>query len=236
MAGKVALIVVSRIVMSLITMISIAMVLLGVGLMSASINGGFRLNSRLPDELRRRWQLLTGLMVFFDLAYVIFVFHLLTGLNFPIELLVGTILLGGAVFVFMFIKLTEITVVRMKVLQHDDAEINRLLSESNRDLAEQVRERDEISAELRESKTELENVFNNSIPLCITNNEHDILRVNDAYHHIFGKPPEGVVTTRVLGSTPCINSNFLRLSEPFLSCLLSMSNKVRFDFFIATQK
>ena len=179
--------------MSFISMISIGMVLLGVGLMSASINGGFRLNHRLPDELRSRWQLLTALMVFFDLAYVIFVFLLITGLNFPLELLVGTILLGGAVFVFIFIKLTEYTVVRMKDLQHDDAETNRQLSESNRDLADQVREREEISAELRESKTELENVFNNSIPLCITNNAHDILRVNDAYHHIFGKPPAGTV-------------------------------------------
>ena len=60
--------------MSLVVIFSIVMVLLGIGLISASINGGLRLNQDLPDELRCRWQLMNAFMVFFDVGYLIFAF------------------------------------------------------------------------------------------------------------------------------------------------------------------
>ncbi|MEN8136352.1 MAG: PAS domain S-box protein [Thermodesulfobacteriota bacterium] len=187
--------------MSSVVIFAIVMVLLGVGLMSASISGGLRLNQDLPDELRGRWQLLTAFMVFFDVGYLVFVFLLMTGLHFPIELLVGLILLGGAIFVFMFIKLTELTVSRMNKTQQDAISANEQLLESNAELAEQIREREKVRAELRESKTHIENIFNNSIPLCLTNADFDIVNANDAYRRIFGMPT-GAETQKCYDSRP----------------------------------
>ncbi len=172
---------------------AIIMVVVGIVLMSASIGGALRLNQDLLPEIHRRWGLMTAFMIFFNAGYIVFVFILLSGINFPIDLLIGLILLGGAVFVFLFIKLSEFTVMRMNDTQRQVEEANEQLSESNKGLALQVREREVISAELRKSKAHLENIFNNSIPLCITNKEQDIVEANDAYYHIFGKAPEGVV-------------------------------------------
>ena len=170
---------------------AIIMVLVGIGLMSASISGGFRLHRDLPPELKGRWGLMTAFMVFFDVGYIVFVFLLLSGIPFPIDILIGLILLGGAIFVFLFIKLSEFTVGRMNEIQQQAEEANERLRGSNQDLGQQAKEREEISAELRKSKAHLENIFNNAIPICITNIERDIIHANDIYYQIFGKPPNG---------------------------------------------
>ncbi|MEN8143159.1 MAG: hypothetical protein ABFQ82_06130, partial [Thermodesulfobacteriota bacterium] len=151
--------------------VAIIMVMVGIVLMSASISGGLRLNRDLPPELHRRWGLLTAFMIFFDVGYIAFVFLLLSDIDFPIDILIGLILLGGAVFVFLFIKLSEFTVGRMNDTQQQLENANEQFKDSNEGLALQIREREEMSAELRKSKAHLENIFNNSIPLCITNSD-----------------------------------------------------------------
>ena len=153
--------------------VAIIMVLVGIGLMSVSISGAMRLNQDLSPELHRRWGLMIAFMIFFDVGYIVLAFLLSSGINFPIDILIGLILLGGAVFVFLFIKLLEFTVGRMNKTQQQAEDANEQLKHSNEGLALQVRVREEISAELRKSKTNLENIFNNSIPLCITNNDRD---------------------------------------------------------------
>jgi len=186
--------------MSSVVILSIAMVLIGIILMSASISGGFRLNQNLPDELRGRWQLLTALMVFFEVSYIVFVFLLMAEQYLPIELLLGLILMGGAVFVLMFVRQTEYTVRRMNELQDVGVRANEKLRESNAKLIEEARQREKVDAELRKSKTHIENVFNNSIPLCLTNTEYEIVDANDAYYKVFGKP------SNIAGKQKCYES------------------------------
>lgn len=172
---------------------AIIMVFLGIALLSAAIAGGVRLNRDVPAELRGRWRLMTVFMVFFDLAYLAFVFLLAGGLDFPLELLVGLILAGGAIFVFLFVKVSGYTVLRMNTLQEETEVANARLRERNLELAEEIREREAVSQELRRSKIQLENVFNNSIPICITNTQREITSANQIYWQIFGQPPPGVV-------------------------------------------
>lgn len=179
--------------MSLITICSIIMVFLGIGLLSGAIAGGLRLKREVPAELRGRWLMMTVFMLLFDLAYLVFVILIAGGLNFPIELLVGLILMGGAVFVSLFVKVSGYTVRRLNAMQGEAATANAQLLERNRELAEEVREREAISQELRRSKVQLENVFNNSIPLCITNSRQEIVSANQIYWQIFGQPTDGVI-------------------------------------------
>jgi PAS domain S-box-containing protein len=163
------------------------MVLIGIGFLSASINGGFRLNRELPAELRGRWQLLTSFMVFFDVGYIGLALLLTAGIYYSIELLVGLILMLGAIFVFVSVKQTEFTVRRMNEHQQGCVVANQKLRASNDKLLEEVRAREKISAELRKSKTQIENIFNNSIPLCLTNKDFEIVDANEAYYRNFGK-------------------------------------------------
>jgi len=179
--------------MTQIAISAISMVLLGVVLLSAAIAGGLRLNRDVPAELRGRWLMMTRFMVFFDLGYLAFVFLIASGLNFPIELLVGLILMGGAIFVFLFVKVSEYTVLRMNSMQDEVMAANAQLRERNRELAGEIREREMVSQALRRSKIQLENVFNNSIPICITNTRQEITIANPVYWQIFGQPAAGVV-------------------------------------------
>ncbi len=172
---------------------AIIMVLLGIALLSAAIAGGVRLNRDVPAELRRRWRLMTVFMVFFDLAYLAFVFLIASGINFPLELLVGLILVGGAIFVYLFVKVSGYTVLRMNTMQGETERANAQLRERNLELAGEIRERESVSQELRRSKIQLENVFNNSIPICITNTKREITIANPIYWRIFGQPAIGEV-------------------------------------------
>jgi len=179
--------------MTLITTSAISMVFFGIALLSAAIAGGVRLNRDVPLELRGRWLLMTIFMVGFDLGYMAFIFLLAGGLNFPLELLVGLILAGGAIFVFLFVKLSGYTVLRMNSMQGETEMVNAQLRERNRELAQEVREREAVTQELHQSKIQLENVFNNSIPICITNIQREITIANPVYWQIFGRPAVGVV-------------------------------------------
>jgi PAS domain S-box-containing protein len=179
--------------MSLFKTSSIAMLFLGIILLSGAIAGGLRLKREVPPELQGRWQLMTVFMIFFDLGYLAFIILIAGGLRFPIELLVGLLLLGGAIFVFLFIKVSEYTVRRLNAMQGEAGAANAQLIERNRELAGEVREREAISQELRNSKVQLENVFNNSIPICITNSRKEIVIANRIYWRIFGQPGPGVV-------------------------------------------
>ncbi|NTV14967.1 MAG: PAS domain S-box protein [Desulfobulbaceae bacterium] len=179
--------------MAMITSTAIGMVFLGIALLSAAIAGGVRLNRDVPAELRGRWLMMTIFMVFFDLGYMAFVFQIASGLNFPLELLVGLILVGGAIFVFLFVKVSEYTVLRMNTMQAEAVVANAQLRERNLELAEEMREREAVSQELRRSKIQLENVFNNSIPICITNIRREITIANPVYWQIFGLPADGVL-------------------------------------------
>lgn len=179
--------------MTLITICSIGMVFLGIALLSGAIVGGMRLKREVPTELRGRWLLMTLFMIVFDLAYLVFVILIAGGLNFPLELLVGLILMGGAVFVYLFVKVSSYTVRRMNAMQEEAVVANSQLLERNRELAGEVREREAVSQELRKSKVRLENVFNNSIPICITNSSQEIVSANQVYWQIFGRPADGLV-------------------------------------------
>ena len=51
----------------------------------------------------------------------------------------------------------------------------------------QIIERRQAEWTARHATANLENIFNNSIPLCITSTDYEIIQANDAYYSIFGK-------------------------------------------------
>ncbi|MBU0481521.1 MAG: PAS domain S-box protein [Proteobacteria bacterium] len=187
--------------MTVIHFISIVMVTIGTGLMIWAISSSLQLHRQVPVELNRRWVLLTGLMVFFHFGYLGFIVILITGFSFPLELWSAAIMLAGACFVLLFVKLGEVTILKTKESGVESGEINQKLLAVNLALHDENREKERIGEELRSSKAHLENIFNSSIPLCITSFDHLVTEANDAYCEIFGRLPESA-ETRCYDSRP----------------------------------
>lgn len=71
--------------------------------------------------------------------------------------------------------------------------INKI-SEKNKALEREVKVRIEMEEKLRQSTSTLENVLNNSNPICITNLDFEIIKANRAYYEIWPKrSQEGTV-------------------------------------------
>ncbi|MBW2466308.1 MAG: PAS domain S-box protein, partial [Deltaproteobacteria bacterium] len=76
------------------------------------------------------------------------------------------------------------------------------LAAVNKSLQNEIVERLKTEEELEESRATLENVFNNSNPLCITNLDNDIIDANDAYYALFGKAAAGGRPIKCYDSRP----------------------------------
>ncbi len=105
------------------------MVLCGALFMSVAIILGERTRGHIPHEVQRRWRVMLVLMVFFLLGYLAFLTLLVTRLRFPVELVTGTVFLGGAVFVYIVINLTRETITRIKTAEENLKELNETLED-----------------------------------------------------------------------------------------------------------
>ena len=103
--------------MSWIALLTTLFVLLGALFMAAAILRGRKISKSVPEELRDRWGLLGGLMFFFMTGYLLLVVVLITGSSMPTEMITGPVFLGGAIFVFVVIRLTRETIGRMKAAE-----------------------------------------------------------------------------------------------------------------------
>lgn len=90
-------------------MISILQVLLGAAVMLVSIIRSLRIKAMVPQELRGKWLAVISLMVCFLIGYLLFIVNLLIGRKIPLELITGTIFMGGALFVYGVILISRIT-------------------------------------------------------------------------------------------------------------------------------
>jgi len=80
----------------------------------------------------------------------------------------------------------------------------------NEQLNLEIEERIRTEEELRQAKATLENVFNNSNPLCITNTDFELVTANNAYYDVFGKTPKSESHIKCYDSRPgslCHNQN-----------------------------
>jgi len=68
------------------------------------------LSRSVPNILRTKWSAMTNLILFFMGGYIAFVVIHLLDLSFPLELLTSSVFLGGAIFVFLVMRLTGVTI------------------------------------------------------------------------------------------------------------------------------
>ena len=93
--------------------ISALLALSGACILVYSIFLIFKVYRIAPESQRRRWSILTALMGCFVLGYLGFVFIIVTGISFPVELLVGGVFFGGALFVVVVLMLSKATITEL---------------------------------------------------------------------------------------------------------------------------
>ncbi len=95
------------------------MVLIGAFFLLAAILAGHKMKHNIPVALLRRWRLITILMLFFLTGYLLLVVILALGIPIPSELITCPVFLGGAIFVYIVIKLTQETIRRIRRAEED---------------------------------------------------------------------------------------------------------------------
>lgn len=99
--------------------LSIILVVLGAGVLLLSMHASRRFHNIVPRSFYTRWLVLTCLLCFFVFGYCGYIIVQLTGFRFPLELLVGCVFFGGALFVYGILSLTRFTFQELKELHNN---------------------------------------------------------------------------------------------------------------------
>ncbi|SHO50237.1 ATP-binding protein [Desulfopila aestuarii] len=145
-----------------------------------------------PESQRRRWSLLTALMGCFVLGYLGFVVIIVTGVVFPVELLVGGVFLGGALFVVVVLMLSKATITE---LYHLNNGLESAVRKRTAELEASNSSLQKSQIDIKEQKRFLENVLNSlGHPFYVINvHDYSIALANAASG--FGDLNSGQATT-----------------------------------------
>jgi HD-GYP domain-containing protein (c-di-GMP phosphodiesterase class II) len=136
--------------------------------MIASLVHCLGMSKDVPDVLRLKWSAMTYLILFFTFCYPVFLIIQLLNLSFPLEILSSTVFLGGALFVFLVMRLTSITIRKFQESRVRISEVNEVLTAKNIELEKEIGAR--RKAEKR-AQTRLQQLASlHTIDLMITSN------------------------------------------------------------------
>ena len=124
--------------MSATRLLSILLVVPGVFFMFASLVMSLALGRGVPEGLRPKWFVMTYLVSFFLAGYAAFLVIQLLDLAFPLELLTSAVFLGGAVFVFLVMRLTAVTIGKFKESREQVSAANEALMAKNAELEGEI--------------------------------------------------------------------------------------------------
>ena len=91
-----------------------------------------------PDDLRQKWVIMTYLVFFFTAGYLGYIGIQLLDLSFPLELLTSAVFLGGAVFVFLVMQLTDNTISEYRESRALVSAANEALRAKNAELEAEI--------------------------------------------------------------------------------------------------
>ena len=88
----------------------------------------------IPEELIPKWRLMSALMVFFLAGYLVFLVIQIKQIEFPLEILIASVFLGGGLFVLVISRITLKSLRQITLHEQELREINRELQRSNFEL------------------------------------------------------------------------------------------------------
>lgn len=105
--------------MNAVVKLSIFLVGIGGLFLLASLLSARKTWKRVPPQLRGRWLAIIYLISFFLAGYIFFDVVLISDLSFPVEIVTGGVFFAGAIFVFLIINLSHITITRISDIEAD---------------------------------------------------------------------------------------------------------------------
>ena len=148
--------------------LSVLIVFPGSVFMFASLVQCIGMSKSVPDGLRAKWFAMTYLILFFTAGYLVFLVIELLDISFPLELLTSTVFLGGAVFVFLVMGLSGITIRKVQESNERVKEVNETLIDKNAQLETEMAARGKAE---EEAQTRLQHLTTlHAIDLIIASN------------------------------------------------------------------
>lgn len=132
-------------------LLSILLVVPGCLFMLASLVMCTGMRQGLPRQLKAKWSAMTYLVLFFMASYLAFLVIQLKRFAFPLEILTSAVFFGGAIFVFLVMKLTRVTINKFQESEQQINEVNAKLLAKNKELETEItaRRKAENKAQLR---------------------------------------------------------------------------------------
>ncbi|MHB8809509.1 MAG: hybrid sensor histidine kinase/response regulator [Desulfobulbaceae bacterium] len=186
---------------------NILMVLIGTVIMAVAIRTGLQVRKSVPREFHGRWSVITLLMVFFFFGYCGFAVLQILQLDGFLELITSLVFLGGALFVLLVINHSRRTIVQLVAGKNEIDLAHAKLVLKTDELEKEVAKQARTERDLREAKASLENIFNSSIPICITSTNYEIIDANAAYYKMFDGDDQPRDTLKCYNSRPGSSCN-----------------------------
>ena len=81
-----------------------------------------------PAASQRKWRIMSILLAFFSCGYIFFLILLVLKVNFPFEVITSSVFLGGSIYVFLVISLTQATIRKIKKSEEEIREAHKELT------------------------------------------------------------------------------------------------------------
>nr|MBF0222142.1 HD domain-containing protein [Desulfobulbaceae bacterium] len=102
----------------------------GVAFLAAAICQSRNARKMIPKSVRDKWLVIDYFMRFFLLGYVLYLFAKILDIRMPAEYLVSIVFLGGAVYVFIVIKVSQQVIRQISESQQKVSQANKELEEA----------------------------------------------------------------------------------------------------------
>jgi diguanylate cyclase (GGDEF)-like protein/PAS domain S-box-containing protein len=170
--------------MKLHDIITIIQVLSGAVLLLFSVFLGLKTKKDIPKDLKGKWLAVISFMIFFIVCYILFVFvHVRYG-SFLLELVSGSVFLGGACFVYIVIRITRATIrqliVKDEQLKLDSEQLHKSLDslkKINKELEGEIARRILSAEALRKSEEKYSSL--------VESTEDSIYLLDREYRYLF---------------------------------------------------
>jgi diguanylate cyclase (GGDEF)-like protein/PAS domain S-box-containing protein len=163
--------------MNFIKTITVAQILIGAAIMLSSIAISLKIRKDVSENLRIKWVLILSLMVFFFFGYILSVIILILGISFPLEIVTGTVFLGGAFFVYAIMNLTQVTLQDINKKDQDVKIYAEGLAKRTLELENEITERRNAEEALKKSEEQYRSL--------VESTEDSIYLLDRNYRYIF---------------------------------------------------
>lgn len=163
--------------MNFVGTITAAQILIGAAIMLFSIAIGLKIRKDVSEPLRTKWILILSLVVFLFFGFIIYVIILFSGISFPLEIVTGTVSIGGAFFVYSLMKLTQVTLHDIKRRDQDLKVYAEGVAKNALELENEVTERRNAEEALKKSEEQYRSL--------VESTEDSIYLLDKNYRYIF---------------------------------------------------